>query len=74
VAVLGTNELNVAMLNFHARKMIERIAEHSAGLARGPRTDSAVPAPPAVPGSPGKDDGGPAGDRPLPARRRRHGK
>jgi predicted regulator of Ras-like GTPase activity (Roadblock/LC7/MglB family) len=63
VAVLGTSELNVAMLNFQARKMIERIAEHSAGLAREPRADSAVPAPPA------RDDG-PAGDQPLPARRR----
>jgi uncharacterized protein len=63
VAVLGTSELNVAMLNFQARKMIERIAEHSAGLARVPRADSAVPAPPA------RDDG-PAGDQPLPARRR----
>ena len=31
VAVLGTTELNVAMLNFQARKMIERIAELSAG-------------------------------------------
>jgi predicted regulator of Ras-like GTPase activity (Roadblock/LC7/MglB family) len=63
VAVLGTSELNVAMLNFQARKMIERIAEHSAGLARVQRADSAVPAPPA------RDDG-PAGDQPLPARRR----
>ena len=63
VAVLGTSELNVAMLNFQARKMIERIAEHSAGLARVPRADSAVPAPPA------RGDG-PAGDQPLPARRR----
>jgi uncharacterized protein len=63
VAVLGTSELNVAMLNFQARKMIERIAEHSAGLARVPRADSAVPAPP------GHDESS-AGDQPLPARRR----
>jgi uncharacterized protein len=67
VAVLGSNELNVAMLNFQARKIIERIAEHSAGLARGARADSAVPAP----SSPGQDDEGRAGDEPLPARRRR---
>ncbi|MGH3211028.1 MAG: roadblock/LC7 domain-containing protein [Trebonia sp.] len=64
VAVLGTIELNVAMLNFQARKMIERIAEHSAGLARAPRADPAMPAPPA------EHDGGLAGDAPLPARRR----
>jgi hypothetical protein len=62
VAVLGTSELNVAMLHFQARKMIDRIAEHSAGLARGPRADPAVAAPPG-------QDGGPAGDKPLPARR-----
>jgi uncharacterized protein len=77
VAVLGTNELNVAMLNFQARKMIERIAEHSAGLVRGPRADPAVPAAPGSPGSPGspgQDGDGPADDKPLPARRRRHGK
>ena len=37
VAVLGTSELNVAMLNFQARRMIDRIAEHTPGLpgARG---------------------------------------
>ena len=52
VAVLGTSELNVAMLNFQARKMIERIAEHSAGLARVRRADSPVPAP----GRPGPGD------------------
>ena len=76
VAVLGTNELNVAMLNFQARKIIERIDEHSAGLARGPRADSAVPVVPVVPavadvpGSPGEDDERPAVHAPLPARRR----
>jgi hypothetical protein len=62
VAVLGTSELNVAMLNFQARKMIDRVAKHSAGLARGPRADAAVPAPAAQAGRP-------AGDEPLPARR-----
>ena len=44
VAILGTSDLNVAMLNFQARRMIERIAEHSAGLARGPQ-----PVPPPCP-------------------------
>ncbi len=42
VAVLGTTALNVAMLNFQARKMIERIAEISAGLARARQPDSPV--------------------------------
>lgn len=50
VAVLGTTELNVAMLNFQARTMIERIAEHSAEFARTPQPDSPVAAP-------GQDDG-----------------
>jgi hypothetical protein len=54
VAVLGTAELNVAMLNFQARSAIERIAAHAADLA--------VTAGPAGPGG-----GGDAG--PLPARR-----
>jgi uncharacterized protein len=35
VAVLGTADLNLAMLNFHARAMIEQIAEHSAQLTVG---------------------------------------
>jgi uncharacterized protein len=34
VAVLGTSELNIAMLNFQARKMIDRVAEYSADLGR----------------------------------------
>jgi predicted regulator of Ras-like GTPase activity (Roadblock/LC7/MglB family) len=42
VAVLGTTELNVAMLNFQARTMIERIAELSAGPARTRQPDSPV--------------------------------
>ncbi len=60
VAVLGTSELNVAMLNFKARTMIERIAEQSAGLARRPLAD---------PAEPGQDDDGAAVGEPLPARR-----
>jgi hypothetical protein len=66
VAVLGTSDLNVAMLNFQARRMIERVAEHSAGLARRPR--ASVPAPS---GAPGQDDDGREGGEPLPARRPR---
>jgi hypothetical protein len=59
VAILGTSELNVAMLNLKGRPIIERIAGHSAGLARGPRAD---------PAAPGQDDDGAAGGEPLPAR------
>jgi len=71
VAVLGTTELNLAMLNFQARGMIERIAEHSAQLARRPPANvPAVPAnaptvPAAVPRA-GREGAGQ-----LPVRRRR---
>jgi uncharacterized protein len=34
VAVLGTTAMNVAMLNYQARAMIERVAAIAAGLAR----------------------------------------
>ena len=45
IGVLGTAELNVAMLNFQARMIIARIAEHLTVLARRPEADSsAVPA------------------------------
>ena len=64
VAVLGTTDLNIAMLNFQARKMIERITAHSAGLTRRPRAGS-----PAVPAPPGHGAAG-AGES-LPARRPR---
>jgi predicted regulator of Ras-like GTPase activity (Roadblock/LC7/MglB family) len=66
VAILGTTDLNVAMLNFQARRMIERVAEHSAGLARRPRADV-----PAASGARGQDDDGREGGEPLPARRPR---
>jgi predicted regulator of Ras-like GTPase activity (Roadblock/LC7/MglB family) len=66
VAVLGTTDLNVAMLNFQARKTIQRIAEHAADLARRPRADSS-----AMPAPPGRDDDGRAGGEPLPTRRPR---
>ena len=36
VAVLGVSDMNVGMLNFQARKMIERITELAAGLTRQP--------------------------------------
>lgn len=41
VAVLGTTGLNVAILNYQARTMIERVAEVSAALARRPSADPA---------------------------------
>ena len=46
VAVLGSNDMNVAMLNLQVRKMIDRIAEHAAGLVKSPQPGSAA-APPA---------------------------
>jgi uncharacterized protein len=68
VAVLGSTELNVAMLNLQARKMIERIAEHSAGLSRRPQAGSStVPATASAPL--GQDHGGRRGGEPLPTRR-----
>jgi hypothetical protein len=66
VAVLGTTDLNVAMLNFQARKMIERIAEHSAPLSRGPHAGAVAAA-----SRPGHGAGGREGEEPLPARRPR---
>lgn len=65
VAVLGTNDLNVAMLNFASRKMIERIAAHSAGNARKPRAEPADA--PGAPGAPGQDDDGGESLPPRPA-------
>jgi predicted regulator of Ras-like GTPase activity (Roadblock/LC7/MglB family) len=67
VAVLGTNDLNVAMLNFQSRKMIERVAEHSANFARRPSL-SPSPAPTSVSPSAAGDRGD---DGPLPVRRPR---
>jgi uncharacterized protein len=61
VAVLGTAELNVAMLNFQARKMIERIAEQTTSLVRRPQASSFSPRP--------GQDGGRAAGEPLPGRR-----
>jgi uncharacterized protein len=67
VAVLGTTSLNVAILNYQARTMIERVAEVSAGLARQPAAEPGYETPgyedPAQ--SPAADETG------LPVRRRR---
>jgi hypothetical protein len=64
VAVLGSTDLNVAILNFQARKMIDRVAEHSASFARRPPSTPPQAPAPAVPA-----DHGDAG--PLPTRRPR---
>jgi len=45
VAVLGTTGLNVAILNYQARSMIERVAEVSGDLVRRPSADPAYPDP-----------------------------
>jgi predicted regulator of Ras-like GTPase activity (Roadblock/LC7/MglB family) len=64
VAVLGAADLNLAMLNFQARGMIERITEHSGQLARRPLADTAA-VPVSRPAA-GQEDTGP-----LPVRRPR---
>jgi len=65
VAVLGSNDLNVAMLNFQARKMIERVAARSSDFARRPPAASSS-APAGSSAMADSDD-----DGPLPVRRPR---
>ncbi|HEY0938424.1 MAG TPA: hypothetical protein VGD91_32335, partial [Trebonia sp.] len=55
----GVSDMNVAMLNFQARKMIDRIAGLSAGLTRNPLAMS--PAPSAPYGQQHDDDDGESG-------------
>lgn len=43
VAVLGTTELNVAILNYQARSIIERVAGHLSDIARRPQTNPGYP-------------------------------
>ena len=66
VAVLGTTELNIAILNYQARTIIERVAEHLSNIARRPQTNPGYP--PATPWAPAGQTGA---DRTgsLPARR-----
>ena len=40
VAVLGTTELNLAILNYQAPAIIDRVTGHLAGIARGPHPDA----------------------------------
>jgi uncharacterized protein len=66
VAVLGTTELNIAILNYQARTIIERVAEHLSNIARRPQTNLGYP--PATPWVPaGQTDAD--GTGPLPTRR-----
>jgi uncharacterized protein len=75
VAVIGSTSLNVGMLQYRAREIIDRIAAYStqigAGAAparSGTRTASAAPAKPArVPASPARSAEGPALPRRRPA-------
>jgi predicted regulator of Ras-like GTPase activity (Roadblock/LC7/MglB family) len=52
VGVLGLSDMNIAMLNLQARKMIDRIGEHSASLVRPSPIVPPVPAPPPPPPAP----------------------
>jgi hypothetical protein len=45
VAVLGVSDLNIGMLNFQARKMIDHIAEHATALIRPAHPYPAGPQP-----------------------------
>jgi len=64
VAVLGTADLNLAMLNFHARAMIENIAEHSAHLTGGRSAAGAASASVSAPEAGQRDTGRLPGRRP----------
>jgi predicted regulator of Ras-like GTPase activity (Roadblock/LC7/MglB family) len=66
VAVLGTTDLNIAILNYQARTIIERVAEHLSNIARRPQTNPGYP--PVTPWAPaGQTDAD--GTGPLPTRR-----
>jgi uncharacterized protein len=67
VAVIGTSRLNVGMLQYQVREIIERIAVHAADLGKWPTAPAAGQArsrPDA-----GRADADRNGPRPLPARR-----
>ena len=65
VAVLGVSDMNIAMLNFQARKMLDRIADHSAGLSRRrPQKPPAAAQPGGQPGSAAGSDEGSAQELP----------
>jgi len=58
IAVLGSTELNVAILNYQTRSIIERVAGHLADIARRPQTNPGYP--PSTPWVP--TEGGQAGE------------
>jgi uncharacterized protein len=66
IAVLGTAELNIAILNYQSRPIVDRVADHLSNLARRPQTNPGYPptTPWAPPGRPDTD-----GAAPLPSRR-----
>jgi predicted regulator of Ras-like GTPase activity (Roadblock/LC7/MglB family) len=66
VAVLGTTELNIAILNYQTPAIIERVAEHLSDIARRPQTNPGYP--PATPWAPAEQTGD-GGTGPLPTRR-----
>jgi uncharacterized protein len=66
VAVLGTTELNIAILNYQTRSIIDRVADHLSNIARRPQSNPAdPPTTPRVPGEKPDADG----TAPLPTRR-----
>jgi uncharacterized protein len=68
VAVLGTTELNLAILNYQAPAIIDRVAGHLAGIARRPQPEpEAEPEPDAGPGAGEQPDADESGG--LPSRR-----
>jgi hypothetical protein len=72
VAVLGTTELNIAILNYQTRTIIDRVTGHLSDIARRPQTNPSYP--PSTPWVPVEGAGDPDEpddiDAPLPTRRR----
>ena len=66
VAVLGTTELNIAILNYQTRSIIDRVADHLSNIARRPQTNPGYP--PATPWVPPEQPDA-DGTAPLPMRR-----
>jgi len=66
VAVLGTTELNIAILNYQTRTIIERVAEQLSNIARRPQTNPGYPPP--TPWTPAEQPDA-DGTGPLPTRR-----
>jgi uncharacterized protein len=66
VAVLGTTELNPALLNYQTRAIIDRVADHLSDIARRPPTNPGYP--PATPWAP-EEQPDAEGAEPLPTRR-----